>query len=179
MLKRAARFYPDGPRPPSASRPSGRGRRRARQYAQSCRQPKGCTGWDRLHIGFVARSRAEVEAFHRAGFEAGYADNGAPEVREQYSSEAGGSTPRSCSTRTATTSKPSIAPTFPESLTRSRSRSAERAFSSREVVGYYRYSVVRRRILAWSGVRGMSPEFWRSRCSSLHLTLRIGGCGSR
>jgi catechol 2,3-dioxygenase-like lactoylglutathione lyase family enzyme len=38
-----------------------------------------------LHIGFVARSREEVDAFHRAGIEAGYADNGAPGVRGQYS----------------------------------------------------------------------------------------------
>ena len=38
-----------------------------------------------LHIGFVARTREEVDAFHRAGIEAGYEDNGAPGVREQYS----------------------------------------------------------------------------------------------
>jgi catechol 2,3-dioxygenase-like lactoylglutathione lyase family enzyme len=44
----------------------------------------------RIHIGFVARSRAEVDAFHRAGVEAGYEDNGAPGVREEYSSEAAG-----------------------------------------------------------------------------------------
>ena len=43
-----------------------------------------------LHIGFVARSREEVDAFHRAGLEAGFQDNGAPGVREQYSSEAAG-----------------------------------------------------------------------------------------
>ena len=43
-----------------------------------------------IHVGFVARSRGEVDAFHRAGVEAGYADNGAPGVREQYSSEAAG-----------------------------------------------------------------------------------------
>jgi catechol 2,3-dioxygenase-like lactoylglutathione lyase family enzyme len=43
-----------------------------------------------IHIAFVARSRAEVDAFHRAGVEAGYADNGAPGVREQYSSEGAG-----------------------------------------------------------------------------------------
>jgi catechol 2,3-dioxygenase-like lactoylglutathione lyase family enzyme len=43
-----------------------------------------------LHIGFVARSREEVDAFHRAGIEAGFQDNGAPGVREQYSSEAAG-----------------------------------------------------------------------------------------
>ena len=43
-----------------------------------------------IHIAFVAKSRAEVDAFHGAGVEAGYADNGAPGVREQYSSEGAG-----------------------------------------------------------------------------------------
>ena len=43
-----------------------------------------------LHIGFVARSREEVDAFHRVGIEAGYRDNGAPGVREHYSSEEAG-----------------------------------------------------------------------------------------
>ena len=43
-----------------------------------------------IHIGFVARSREEVDAFHRAGIEAGYRDNGAPGVREQYSSDEAG-----------------------------------------------------------------------------------------
>ena len=43
-----------------------------------------------LHIGFVARSREEVDAFHRAGVEAGFTDNGAPGVREHYSSEEAG-----------------------------------------------------------------------------------------
>jgi len=43
-----------------------------------------------LHIAFVARSREEVDAFHRAGIEAGFQGNGAPGVREQYSSEAAG-----------------------------------------------------------------------------------------
>ena len=42
------------------------------------------------HIAFVAASRDEVDAFHRAGVEAGYRDNGPPGVREQYSSEEGG-----------------------------------------------------------------------------------------
>ena len=59
------------------------------QYANLVVSPKAAPGGP-IHIGFVARSRAEVEAFHRAGLEAGYADNGAPGVREQYSSEAGG-----------------------------------------------------------------------------------------
>ncbi|MGH3073132.1 MAG: VOC family protein [Gaiellaceae bacterium] len=43
-----------------------------------------------IHIGFVASSREQVEAFHRAGLEAGGRDNGAPGVREQYSSDEGG-----------------------------------------------------------------------------------------
>ena len=43
-----------------------------------------------LHIGFVARSREEVDAFHRAGIEAGFEDNGEPGIREQYSSNEAG-----------------------------------------------------------------------------------------
>ena len=43
-----------------------------------------------IHVAFVAESREQVDAFHRAGIEAGYRDNGAPGVREQYSSEEGG-----------------------------------------------------------------------------------------
>jgi catechol 2,3-dioxygenase-like lactoylglutathione lyase family enzyme len=43
-----------------------------------------------IHIGFVARTRGEVDAFHEAGLSAGYRDNGAPGVREHYSSEAAG-----------------------------------------------------------------------------------------
>jgi catechol 2,3-dioxygenase-like lactoylglutathione lyase family enzyme len=43
-----------------------------------------------VHIAFVADSREQVDAFHRAGIEAGYRDNGSPGVREHYSSEAGG-----------------------------------------------------------------------------------------
>jgi catechol 2,3-dioxygenase-like lactoylglutathione lyase family enzyme len=43
-----------------------------------------------IHLAFVARSREEVDAFHRAGLEAGGRDNGAPGVREQYSSDEGG-----------------------------------------------------------------------------------------
>src|SRR3989337_119256 len=43
-----------------------------------------------IHLAFVARSRDEVDAFHRAGIQAGYRDNGPPGVREQYSSDEGG-----------------------------------------------------------------------------------------
>jgi catechol 2,3-dioxygenase-like lactoylglutathione lyase family enzyme len=38
----------------------------------------------RLHIGFVAPSRAEADAFWRAGTEAGYRDDGAPGPRPEY-----------------------------------------------------------------------------------------------
>jgi catechol 2,3-dioxygenase-like lactoylglutathione lyase family enzyme len=37
-----------------------------------------------LHIGFAAPSREHVDAFWRAGTEAGYADDGAPGPRPQY-----------------------------------------------------------------------------------------------
>jgi catechol 2,3-dioxygenase-like lactoylglutathione lyase family enzyme len=43
-----------------------------------------------IHMGFVATSREQVDAFHRAGIDARYRDNGAPGVREQYSSEEAG-----------------------------------------------------------------------------------------
>jgi catechol 2,3-dioxygenase-like lactoylglutathione lyase family enzyme len=38
----------------------------------------------RLHVGFVARSRAGVDAFWRAGTEAGYTSDGEPGLRPQY-----------------------------------------------------------------------------------------------
>lgn len=37
-----------------------------------------------LHIAFVAASRAEVDAFHRAALAAGRTDNGAPGLRPHY-----------------------------------------------------------------------------------------------
>ena len=37
-----------------------------------------------LHLAFEARSRAAVEAFHRAGLAAGGRDNGPPGVRADY-----------------------------------------------------------------------------------------------
>ena len=43
-----------------------------------------------IHVAFVASTRAQVDAFHRAGLEAGGRDNGAPGVREQYSSDDAG-----------------------------------------------------------------------------------------
>jgi catechol 2,3-dioxygenase-like lactoylglutathione lyase family enzyme len=41
----------------------------------------------RLHVGFVAASRAQVAAFWRAGTEAGYADDGRPGPRPEYRSD--------------------------------------------------------------------------------------------
>jgi catechol 2,3-dioxygenase-like lactoylglutathione lyase family enzyme len=43
-----------------------------------------------IHVAFVARSREEVDAFHRAALAAGGGDNGGPGVRDQYSSAEGG-----------------------------------------------------------------------------------------
>jgi catechol 2,3-dioxygenase-like lactoylglutathione lyase family enzyme len=37
-----------------------------------------------VHVAFVARSRAEVDAFHAAAMAAGGRDNGAPGVRPEY-----------------------------------------------------------------------------------------------
>jgi catechol 2,3-dioxygenase-like lactoylglutathione lyase family enzyme len=36
------------------------------------------------HVAFAARSRAEVDAFHKAALAAGGRDNGAPGLRPQY-----------------------------------------------------------------------------------------------
>ena len=41
----------------------------------------------RLHIAFAALSREDVDAFWNAGVEAGYRDDGAPELRPQYSDD--------------------------------------------------------------------------------------------
>ena len=41
----------------------------------------------RLHIGFVAPSREHVDAFWRAGVDAGYEDDGEPGLRPQYSDD--------------------------------------------------------------------------------------------
>lgn len=37
-----------------------------------------------LHLAFAAKTRAQVDAFHRAALEAGAKDNGAPGVRPRY-----------------------------------------------------------------------------------------------
>lgn len=37
-----------------------------------------------LHLAFAAQTRAQVDAFHRAGLEAGGKDNGAPGLRPHY-----------------------------------------------------------------------------------------------
>src|SRR5437660_6666966 len=41
----------------------------------------------RLHVAFVAPSREQVDAFWRAGTEAGYRDDGPPGPRPQYSDD--------------------------------------------------------------------------------------------
>lgn len=38
-----------------------------------------------LHLAFVAETRRQVEAFHRAALDAGGTDNGRPGLRPQYS----------------------------------------------------------------------------------------------
>ena len=38
----------------------------------------------KLHVAFVAKDRAAVDAFHRAALAAGATDNGAPGVRAHY-----------------------------------------------------------------------------------------------
>jgi catechol 2,3-dioxygenase-like lactoylglutathione lyase family enzyme len=43
-----------------------------------------------VHMAFVADSREQVDTFHHSGIKAGYRDNGAPGVREQYSSDDAG-----------------------------------------------------------------------------------------
>lgn len=43
------------------------------------KKPKGGT-----HVAFTAKTRAEVDAFYRAGLAAGGRDNGAPGLRPQY-----------------------------------------------------------------------------------------------
>ena len=40
---------------------------------------------NQLHLAFVAQSREQVDAFHRAALEAGGIDNGGPGVRPEYS----------------------------------------------------------------------------------------------
>lgn len=37
-----------------------------------------------LHVAVIAQSRSQVDAFHRAGLEAGGSDNGAPGLRPHY-----------------------------------------------------------------------------------------------
>jgi len=39
---------------------------------------------ENVHIAFAAKSRQEVEAFHRVAIEAGYRDNGAPGERTYH-----------------------------------------------------------------------------------------------
>jgi catechol 2,3-dioxygenase-like lactoylglutathione lyase family enzyme len=39
---------------------------------------------DHIHVAFIAKDRAAVDAFHRAALAAGGKDNGAPGVRAHY-----------------------------------------------------------------------------------------------
>jgi catechol 2,3-dioxygenase-like lactoylglutathione lyase family enzyme len=63
------------------------------------RSSEGCVAWDdflvaaadrrnpptqHLHVGFVASSRTQVDAFWREGIDAGYQDDGPPGERPQY-----------------------------------------------------------------------------------------------
>ncbi len=57
-----------------------------------------------VHVAFAAPDRATVDAFHAAALEAGGTDNGAPGVRAIYHPT---TTAPTCSTPTATTSRPS------------------------------------------------------------------------
>jgi catechol 2,3-dioxygenase-like lactoylglutathione lyase family enzyme len=45
---------------------------------------QGTPSTPRVHIAFRTRSRAEVDAFHRAALAAGGSDNGGPGIRPQY-----------------------------------------------------------------------------------------------
>src|SRR3954452_6861015 len=56
----------------------------------------------RLHVGFAAPSREQVDDFWRTGVEAGYTDDGRPGPRPQYREITTGP---SCSTLTATASR--------------------------------------------------------------------------
>jgi catechol 2,3-dioxygenase-like lactoylglutathione lyase family enzyme len=47
-------------------------------------KPEHLTVITPVHVAFVARSRAEVEAFHKAALAAGGTDNGPPGVRKEY-----------------------------------------------------------------------------------------------
>jgi catechol 2,3-dioxygenase-like lactoylglutathione lyase family enzyme len=64
---------------------SGRGAQLANLVVVGGEEPSGP-----IHVAFVAESRDQVDAFHRAGIEAGFRDNGPPGVREQYSSDEAG-----------------------------------------------------------------------------------------
>jgi catechol 2,3-dioxygenase-like lactoylglutathione lyase family enzyme len=51
--------------------------------ALSLSQELPCT--EDVHLAFLARTREDVDAFHRAGIDAGFRDNGAPGLREYAS----------------------------------------------------------------------------------------------
>ena len=37
-----------------------------------------------IHVAFLAKKQEDVDAFYKAGLEAGFTDNGAPGIREHY-----------------------------------------------------------------------------------------------
>ncbi|MNZ26485.1 VOC family protein [Lelliottia amnigena] len=45
---------------------------------------QGTPSTPRMHLAFSAKSKEQVDAFHRAGLDAGGKDNGAPGYRPQY-----------------------------------------------------------------------------------------------
>ena len=52
--------------------------------ATSFQKPEHLAPITPAHVCFVARSRAEVDAFHQAALAAGGRDNGAPGIRKEY-----------------------------------------------------------------------------------------------
>ena len=78
-----------------------------------------------LHAGFVAPTREHVDAFWRAGTDAGYVSDGEPGERRRTT------TGRSCSIPTATARKPSTTPTFDPGTGSTISGSASRTWTGR------------------------------------------------
>ncbi|MDB6007231.1 MAG: extradiol dioxygenase [Prosthecobacter sp.] len=68
----------DGPEGHPDMKGFGRDNRVSFWLRQGTAEPKA------VHVGFLARSEAEVEAFYRAAMAAGASDNGAPGARLHY-----------------------------------------------------------------------------------------------
>jgi catechol 2,3-dioxygenase-like lactoylglutathione lyase family enzyme len=49
-----------------------------------CQATRACPPTKRLHVGFAARSREQVDAFWQSGTEAGFLDDGRPGLRPRY-----------------------------------------------------------------------------------------------